>query len=83
MNAPAPKSVLESAKAVVLDPNTIDVFGRIGFYFPDKAAAFGKLMAIDGQRTPIMVSAQPEGRLPRAGAPARLSWRGRVLFSCF
>ncbi|MEL7698688.1 hypothetical protein VO57_015600 [Citromicrobium bathyomarinum] len=61
MNAPAPKSVLESAKAVVLDPNTIDVFDRIGFYFPDKAAAFGRLMAIDGQRDPIKVSAQPEG----------------------
>tara|TARA_R100001129_G_scaffold12531_2_gene8213 strand:- start:252 stop:1232 length:981 start_codon:yes stop_codon:yes gene_type:complete len=70
MNAAAPASVLASAKAAVLDPNTIDVFGRIGFYFPDKAAAYGKLMAVDGQRTPIMVSAQPDG--------AEFPWRLHV-----
>lgn len=61
MNAAAPNSVLAQAEHVILDPNTIDVSGRIGFYFPDKAVAFGRLMAVDGQRDPIKVSALPAG----------------------
>tara|TARA_R100001129_G_C5296701_1_gene241310 strand:- start:299 stop:1273 length:975 start_codon:yes stop_codon:yes gene_type:complete len=70
MNAVAPKSVLDNATPAILDPNTIDVSGRIGFYFPDKAVAFGKLIAVDGQRDPIKVSAQPEG--------AEFPWRLHV-----
>ena len=38
-----------------LDPNDIAVGDRIGMYWPDKAAALGKLIAAKGQRTPINV----------------------------
>lgn len=36
-------------------PSEIHVPKRLGLYFPDKAAALGRLMAIHGQRTPITV----------------------------
>lgn len=36
-------------------PDQIFIPQRLGLYFPDKAAALGKLMAIHGQRTPITV----------------------------
>src|SRR3546814_18983588 len=36
-----------------LDPATIDVPGRVGLFFPEKAEAYAALIARDGQRTPI------------------------------
>jgi len=36
-------------------PADIFIPKRLGLYFPDKAAALGRLMAIHGQRTPITV----------------------------
>lgn len=38
-----------------LAPDQIFIPQRLGLYFPDKAAALGKLMAVHGQRTPITV----------------------------
>ena len=36
-------------------PADIHIPQRLGLYFPDKAAALGRLMAIHGQRTPVTV----------------------------
>lgn len=57
------KSVLDGAEILKLDPNTIDIdlSGRIGFFFPDKAAAFGRIMRKDGQQDLVKVSRAPEG----------------------
>ena len=66
----AGRSILAAATLIALDPNEIDVSGRIGFYFPDKAEAFASLMTIDGQRDPIKVSRNPAG--------AALPWRLHV-----
>ncbi len=40
-------------------PSDIHIPKRLGLYFPDKAAALGRLMAIHGQRTPITVRKTP------------------------
>lgn len=48
-------SLLSGAQMLELDPKDIDDSGRIGFFYPDKAAALGRLMKVDGQRTPISV----------------------------
>src|SRR3546814_12312638 len=49
-----------------LDPATIDVSGRVGLFFPEKAEAYAALIARDGQRTPITVR--------RNGTRAKLPW---------
>ena len=36
-------------------PADIFIPKRLGLYFPDKAAALGRLMAVSGQRTPLIV----------------------------
>ncbi|PZU56342.1 MAG: hypothetical protein DI547_16875 [Sphingobium sp.] len=46
---------LSSDTILVLDPALIDVGPRIGLFWPDKAAALGRLIATDGQRDPIKV----------------------------
>lgn len=62
--ATAPK--IEAVTSVLqIDPDDILVGDRIGFFWPDKAAAFGKLIAAKGQRTPINV--RKSG--PRAAKP--------------
>jgi hypothetical protein len=53
--------LLQGAELLTLDPADIFVPERIGFYHPDKAAALGRLMAVDGQRDPIKVTR----RLPK------------------
>jgi ParB/RepB/Spo0J family partition protein len=58
--APVVDQVLE------LDPATIDVSGRVGLFFPEKAEAYAALIARDGQRTPITVR--------RNGSRAKLPW---------
>lgn len=42
-------------------PADIHIPQRLGLYFPDKAAALGRLMAIHGQRTPITVRKSAKG----------------------
>lgn len=42
-------------------PADIHIPRRLGLYFPDKAAALGRLMAIHGQRTPITVRTSDPG----------------------
>ena len=54
-------SLLSGAQMLELDPNDIDDSGRIGFFYPDKAAALGRLMKVDGQRTPISVTKAAKG----------------------
>lgn len=54
-------SLLSGAQMLELDPNDIDDSGRIGFFYPDKAAALGRLMKVDGQRTPISVVKSRKG----------------------
>lgn len=61
-------SLLSGAQMLELDPNDIDDSDRIGFFHPDKAAAIGRLMKVDGQRTPIMVTAHPK----KGGKPWKL-----------
>jgi ParB family transcriptional regulator, chromosome partitioning protein len=60
---PTSNSILAGATILELDPATIDTSleARIGFFFPDKAAAFGRLMAVDGQRDLIKVSRAQAG----------------------
>ena len=54
-------SLLSGAQILALDPNDIDDSQRIGFLHPDKAAALGRLMAVDGQRDPIKVTKAKKG----------------------
>lgn len=59
----APPAPLRGATILELDPTTIDVdlSGRLGFFFEDKARAFGKLLKADGQRDLAKVSRAPAG----------------------
>ncbi len=56
-------------------PTDIFIPKRLGLYFPDKAAALGRLMAAHGQRTPItvraplLVSDQDKNGVPHEGKP--------------
>lgn len=52
-------TLLSNANLFELSPDHIDEGERIGFLHQDKAAALGRLMAVDGQRDPIKVAAQP------------------------
>lgn len=53
-------SLLGEAKLFELSPLHVDEGQRIGFLHEDKAAALGRLMAVDGQRDPIKVVANPD-----------------------
>lgn len=54
--ATAPVDARQAETPVLqLDPETILTGERIGLFWPDKAAALGKLMAQDGQNDPIKV----------------------------
>lgn len=53
-------SLLANAELMELDPSAIEEGERIGFLHEDKAAAIGRLMAVDGQRDPIKVVANPK-----------------------
>lgn len=50
-------SLLSGANLIELSPLHVDEGERIGFLHEDKAAALGRLMAVDGQRDPIKVVA--------------------------
>jgi ParB-like chromosome segregation protein Spo0J len=66
MSAPKKVSPPVVDQVLELDPATIDVSGRVGLFFPEKAEAYAALMARDGQRTPITVR--------RNGSRAKLPW---------
>ncbi len=53
-------SLLSGASLLELSPEHVDAGERIGFLHEDKAAALGRLMAVDGQRDPIKVVANSE-----------------------
>lgn len=60
------KSVTDAAAVVLsLSPHDIQVGDRLGAFWPDKAAAIGRLMAEDGQNDPIKVKRNG----PRAAQP--------------
>lgn len=61
MNTAAGK-LLSNATLIELIPEDVDEGQRIGFLHEDKAAALGRLMAVDGQRDPIKVVKQPRNR---------------------
>lgn len=52
------RSLLAKAQLLELSPQDVHIPARIGFLHEDKAAALGRLMAVDGQRDPIKVVAQ-------------------------
>lgn len=56
--------LLANATLFELSPDQVDEGDRIGFLHEDKAAALGRLMAVDGQRDPIKVVANPAGERP-------------------
>lgn len=59
MNSRTGTSLLADASLFELLPLHVDEGARIGFLHEDKAAALGRLMAVDGQRDPIKVVANP------------------------
>lgn len=63
--ATAVKDVMDGASVLALSPHDIIIGERQGAFWPDKAAALGKMMAQDGQIVPIIV--RKSG--PRAAAP--------------
>lgn len=54
-------ALLNGATLFELNPADIETGDRIGFLHTDKAAALGRLMAVDGQRDPIKVVANRKG----------------------
>lgn len=62
MNAAHPP-YFANAEVMAIDPATVFIPERIGFLHEDKAAALGRLMAVDGQRDPIKVVAR-KGQQP-------------------
>lgn len=53
--ATAAKDMLDGAAVLALSPSDILIGDRLGAFWPDKAAALGKMMAQDGQIVPIIV----------------------------
>lgn len=74
MKARAP--LLTSAAVLELSPIDIEIPERIGFLHEDKAAALGRLMAVDGQRDPIKVTRNlPKKSVEDVVAEGRKPWR--------
>lgn len=59
MSGAGTNSLLAEAKLFEVSPLHVEEGTRIGFLHEDKAAALGRLMAVDGQRDPIKVVANP------------------------
>ncbi len=69
-------TLLTSAQLLELDPNDILIPERIGFLHCDKAAALGRLMAVDGQRDPIKVARVfPSKSVEKCKAEGNQPWR--------
>lgn len=78
MSGPTQKGgpMLASAQLIELSPNDIDEGTRIGFLHEDKAAALGRLMAVDGQRDPIkVVRSWPKRSVEEIVAEGKKPWR--------
>lgn len=73
MNA---RPVSADARVIAIDPNTVSVPARIGFLHEDKAAALGRMMAVDGQRDPIKVARNlPSKTVEACIAEGKQPWR--------
>ncbi|WP_296717760.1 hypothetical protein [Erythrobacter sp.] len=68
--------LLASSQLLELSPNDISIPERIGFLHEDKAAALGRLMAVDGQRDPIKVARNlPSKTVEACVAEGKKPWR--------
>lgn len=68
--------LLTSAAVLELSPIDIEIPERIGFLHQDKAAALGRLMAVDGQRDPIKVTRNlPKKSIEDVVAEGKKPWR--------
>lgn len=68
--------VLANAQLLELAPSDVLIPERIGFLHEDKAAALGRLMAVDGQRDPIKVVRNlPSKPIADVVAEGKLPWR--------
>ena len=64
LKMPSTAANLDPADQILwIDPAEIEVRNRVGFYFPDKAVALGRLIASVGQRDPIKVIKNSKNRL--------------------
>jgi ParB family transcriptional regulator, chromosome partitioning protein len=73
MNA---RPLLTAAQLLELSPHDISIPERIGFLHEDKAAALGRLMAVDGQRDPIKVARNlPSKTVEACVAEGKKPWR--------
>lgn len=73
MNA---RPLLTAAQVLELSPIDILIPERIGFLHEDKAAAIGRLMAVDGQRDPIKVARNlPNKSIEAVVAEGKKPWR--------
>ena len=70
------RGLLTSAAVLELAPVDIEIPERIGFLHEDKAAALGRLMAVDGQRDPIKVTRNlPKKPVEAVVAEGKKPWR--------
>jgi hypothetical protein len=70
------RPVLAQAEVLELDPADVMIPERIGFLHEDKAAALGRLMAVDGQRDPIkVVRVFPSKTVEKCRAEGNRPWR--------
>jgi ParB family transcriptional regulator, chromosome partitioning protein len=67
-------ALLQGAELLELSPFDIDPGERIGFTHEDKAAALGRLMAVDGQRDPIKVVRAGKD-IEKLAAEGKKPWR--------
>lgn len=68
--------MLANAQLLELAPADVMIPERIGFLHEDKAAALGRLMAVDGQRDPIKVVRNlPSKPIADVVAEGKLPWR--------
>lgn len=73
MNA---RPLLTSAAVLELSPADVMIPERIGFLHEDKAAALGRLMAVDGQRDPIKVARNlPSKSIEAVVSEGKKPWR--------
>jgi ParB family transcriptional regulator, chromosome partitioning protein len=68
--------LLQGAELIEIAPTDVMIPERIGFYHEDKAAALGRLMAVDGQRDPIKVARNlPSKPIADVVAEGKKPWR--------
>lgn len=72
----AKRPVLAQAQLLELAPADVMIPERIGFLHEDKAAALGRLMAVDGQRDPIKVTRNlPSKAIADVVAEGKKPWK--------